>query len=152
MKTYKQTFEIFDYARIFHRKMREFYNQLHEKTEKQRIKLLLEYLSRHEKQRVETLARYEKDASRKVMDTWFKYVPENISFDCLKNIEINSNMSVDDVVEIALGMNNCLIELYKGVIEETKVEEVKDVFNSLLRRVEQEEKNLVRDVCRLNDI
>ena len=152
MRTYKQTSELIDYVRLFHKKMRGFYDQLHEKAEKQRVKMLLEYLSRHEKHREETLAKYEKEASNKVMDTWFQYVPENISSDCFKKIVNKSNISVDDVVSNVLHLNNCLIELYRGIIEETAVEEVKDVFKSLLNRIEQEERDLVRDASRLNDI
>ncbi len=41
--------------------------------------MLLDYLSRHEKHREETLAKYEEEASKKVMETWFKYIPKNIS-------------------------------------------------------------------------
>ena len=61
-------------------------------------------------------------------------------------------MSVDDVVCSTLHLNNYLIKLYKGLIEEAEVEEVKEVFYSLLKQLEQEERNLVRDASRLNDI
>ncbi|WP_430933936.1 hypothetical protein [Saccharicrinis sp. 156] len=152
MKAYKQTFEIIDYARLFHKKLNDFYEQLHEKSEKQRVKMLLEYLSKHEKHREETLANYEKEASEKVMDTWFKYVPGNISSECLEKMVIKPDMSVDEVVDSALLMNNCLIKLYKGLIEETKIDEVKEVFISLLKRIEKEERDLVRDATRLKDI
>jgi rubrerythrin len=150
MKTFKKTFEIIDYVRLFHEKMSEFYGQLREQTEKQRIKMLLDYLCQHERHREETLEEYKKGASSKVLNNWFKYVPENIPFDCFENIAINPDMSVDDVVDNALSLNNCLIEMYKGLIEVTKVEEVKEMFCSLLKRIEKEEKNLVRDAAMLN--
>lgn len=152
MKTFKQTSEIIDYGRLFHERMKDFYIQLHEKAEKQRVKMLLEYLSQHENHREETLAKYKKEASNKVMDTWFQYIHENIPSDFFENIKVESNMSVDDVVNSALQLNNCLIELYKGLIEETKVEEIRDLFKSLVKRLEQEERDLVRDASRLNEI
>ncbi len=156
MKTYKQTSEIFDYARLFHTKMKEFYEALYERTDNQRLKMLLEYLSRHEQHREETLAVYEKEASHKIMDTWFQYVPKrsalDFSLDFCKNTEINSDMSVDDLVCCTLQLNNFLVEFYKGLIEEAKIEEIKDVFSCLLKRLEQEERNLVRDALRLNEI
>ncbi len=152
MKTYKKTSEIIDFIGSFHRKMSEYYMKLNEGTKKQRIKILLDYLLEHEKQREETLANYQKEASSKVLNNWFKYVPENLPYDCFDNVVIDPEMSVDDVVINALRLNDCLIEMYKDLIKETEVEEVKEVFNSLLIRLEKEEKNLVRDAAILNDI
>lgn len=152
MKTYKQTSEIIDDARLFHKKMNDFYEQLHKKSKEQRVKMLLEYLIKHEKHRDETLAKYEKEASSKIMAAWFKYIPEDISAESLKYMVVKPNMSVDDVVNSALLMNNCLVKYYKGLIEETKVEAVRDMFNSLSKRIEKEERDLVRDASRLNDI
>ena len=132
--------------------MRIFYERLHESDEKQKVKLLLDYLSRHEKHREETLTKYEKVASRKVMDTWFKYIPDNIPDGYIDNIEIKSPISVDDIMHIALQLNNCLIELYKGLIRETEVNDVRTLFTSLLERIKKDEKNLAKNVLWLNDI
>lgn len=152
MKTYKKTSEIIDFIGSFHKKMSEYYMKLNEETKKQRMKMLLDYLIEHEKQREETLANYQKEASSKVLNNWFKYVPENIPYDCFDDIVFDPEMSVDDVVINTLRLNDCLIEMYKDLIKETEVEEVKELFNSLLKRLEKEEKNLVRDATTLNDI
>jgi len=152
MKTYKQTYDIIDCLRSFHKQMQDFYERLHEKDEKQKVKMLLDYLSRHEKHREETLAKYEEEASKKVMETWFKYIPRNISPDCLENIVINSNMSVDDVIGIAMHFNNCLVQLYTRLVENTSGNEVRNVFICLLERMKKEKMNLARDALWLNDI
>lgn len=152
MKSYKQVKEIIEYVRLFHEQMREFYERLHEKDEKHRVKILLDYLCRHEKLREETLAQYEEEALSNIMDAYFKYVPESITPICFKSKVIKSHMTVDDVVSIALELNNCLIEMYNKLIEQTNVKEVEEVFKSLLHRIEKEEKNLVRDASQLKDI
>ena len=152
MKTYKQVREILGYVRSFHKQMREFYEGLHKKDEQQRIKIILDFLCRHEKRREETLAQYEAEASKKILDTWFQYIPEHTVLDCLQNLEIQPDMSVDDVICIALDLDNCLIETYKALIEETDVSEVKDLFSTLLQRIENEEKNLMRDSLWLYDV
>lgn len=152
MKSYMQVKEIIEFVRLFHQQMREFYESLHEKDEKYRIKIFLDYLCRHEKHREDTLARYEKEALSNIMDAWFKFLPKNITPKCLESNVIKSDMTVDDVVCFALELNNCLVEIYKKLIEQTNVREVKEVFKSLLHRIEKEEKNLVRDASLLNDI
>lgn len=152
MKTYKQTSDIIQSVRSFHDQMRIYYDRLHKNDEKQKVKMLLDYLSRHEKHRDETLAKYEEEASKKVMEIWFKYIPNNISPDCFDNIDIKSNMSVDDVIGIAMHLNNCLLELYTRLVENTPGNEVRDVFNCLLERMKKEKMNLARDALWLNDI
>ena len=72
MKRFKQTKDVLDYARTFHRQLSEYYDSLSKLAEKQRVKMLLDYLSRHEKHLDEILADYEEDASKKVMNTWLK--------------------------------------------------------------------------------
>jgi len=152
MKTYKQTCDIIECVRSFHNQMSIFYERLHENDEKQKVKMLLDYLSRHEKHREETLTKYEKEASKKVMDTWFKYIPDNIPDNFIDNIIIKSPMSVDDIMHIALQLNNCLIELYKGLFRETEVNDVREVFTCLLERIKNDEKNLAKNVLWLNDM
>ncbi len=152
MKSYKQVREILAYVRLFHGQMREFYERLHKKDEQQRIKIILDFLCRHEKHREETLAQYEAETSKKILDTWFQYIPEHTVPECLEDIEIQSDMAVDDIIRMALDLNNCIIETYKALIEETDVDEVKEVFSKLLKRLESEEKNLMRDSLWLYDV
>ena len=61
-------------------------------------------------------------------------------------------MSVDDIMHIAFQLNNCLIELYKGLIRETEVNDVRALFTSLLVRIKKNNKNLARNVLWLYDI
>ncbi|MFW5645388.1 MAG: hypothetical protein ACOCZL_05705 [Bacteroidota bacterium] len=152
MKSYKQVREILAYIRLFHVQMREFYHRLHKKDEQQRIKIILDFLCRHEKHREETLAQYEAETSKKILDTWFQYIPEHTVSECLEDTEIQANMSVDDVIGIALDLDNCIIETYMALIEETDVDEVKEVFSKLLKRLESEKKNLMRDSLWLYDV
>ncbi len=114
--------------------------------------MLLEYLISREQKNEETLLTYKKEASVNVLNSWFQYIPENIPDNCLKEIDLSVELTTDDVVDYVLRLNNCLIEMYKGLINETDVEDVKDVFVSLLKGIEKEEKNLVRDAALLNDI
>jgi len=152
VKTYQQTYEIIESIRSFHIHMRNFYERLHEKDENQRVKMLLDYLGHYEKFREKTLARFIEVAPRKVMDTWYKYIPGNISPDCCENIEIKSHMCVDDIFQIALSNNNCLIEFYEGMVRCSENKEVRDVFDFLLDRIKIEEKNLARDALWLHDL
>ena len=94
MKSYKQVSDIFELVRLSHQQMKDFYNRLHKKDETERVKMLLDYLYKHEKHREETLAQYAEEAQDKIMNTWFKYVPENTASDCLNSISIKPDMTL----------------------------------------------------------
>ena len=69
---YGQAKEILEYAREFHNKVSEFYQQLADKAQSARIKLLLDYLVRHEKHLERSLKDFEDAVSSKALDTWFQ--------------------------------------------------------------------------------
>jgi rubrerythrin len=151
MKTNKQTREIIEDVRLFHSRMSDYFDQLHRKDEKERLKILLDYLTQHEKHRDETLAKYEDETLSKSMDVWFKYIPMNGISKYLDKGRIESNMSVQDVVGIALDLDDKLIKMYKRLVDNSKNAEIRNMFNCLLSRLEQEKKNLVRDTLWLED-
>lgn len=151
MKTNEQTHEIIEDVRLVHKQMSDFYEQLHRKDEKGRVKLLLDYLTQHEKRRDETLTEYEDETSSTVLDTWFKFIPVNNISSYMENMSSKSNISVSDVVSIALELDDQLINIYKYFIDHSKSIEVKSMFTSLLKRLEQEKRNLARDSLWLND-
>ena len=65
---YKKTRDILDRARTFHNNISERYRTLSVAAEKEKVKMLLDYLSRHEKNLAKSLEEYEEDASREILE------------------------------------------------------------------------------------
>ncbi len=152
MKAYKKTSEIIDFARLFHIKMRKFYEEINEHTNEQRIKLFLDFLIEHEKIRENTLTEFLHEASGNILNSWFKYIPENIPNDCFEGKVIDNNLTINDIIDYALKLNNCLMEMYKGLMEEADADEAKELFHNMWKKIEKEEKNMVRDSELLYDM
>lgn len=152
--TFETTKDVLDHAREFHGQVGEYYRQLGEKNQKERVKMLLEYMSRHEKHLEENLARYEEDVSGRILNTWFQYPPPpDMLKTCVNlNLEGKENLTVDEVIELALKIDDCLIQLYQQMAAESEFEEVKEVFNNLLEMEKQQEMDLVRDALHLKEI
>jgi len=146
---YKRTKDLLDRARLFHKRLGELYERLETVSKKEQVKMLLDYMSRHEKHLTESLSKYEEEASRRVMDYWYKYTPNNKSCEHLENIELRPDMTIDDVISLAMRMDECLVELYRSVAENAESEEVKEIFNSLLEMEKQEEVELLRNALDL---
>lgn len=149
---YGQAKEILDYARDFHHRVSKFYQQLANKAQAPRVKLLLDYLVRHEQNLEQALKDFEQDASRKAMNTWYQYSKEQRTFAPLDALSYPAEMSVEDVIKIGTAIDNCLIESYKGVVETTANSEVREIFENLLQMEEQEKHVKARIALGINDI
>jgi rubrerythrin len=142
---FETTRDVLDYVKQFHRKARNLYSQLADHEEQERLKLLLTYLSRHENHLAKSLADYEEETSAKILNTWFQYVPDQALLEPINHIDIEPNLSVDEVIELAMRLDNCLIELYKEMIDHSAaISEVKEVFQNLLEMEQQEQHQLAR--------
>ena len=148
---YEQTRDVLADAEAFHRQIGEYYHQVSGQSAKQRIKMLLDYLSRHEEQLADSLADYEQDASQAVMDTWFQSKHKMDICALLKDVRISPEMSVDDVVDVGLKVDECLIAVFRDLAENAPCEDVRNLFRNLLELEEEEKRRLVKNALRATD-
>jgi vacuolar-type H+-ATPase subunit C/Vma6 len=140
-----------DQVRDFHGQLAEYYHQLSDSSDQQRVRLLLDHMSNHESQLQESLRDYEEDASEQVMNTWVdcKYCDEVLT--TCKQIPIASESSVDSVVQATLDIDNCLVRFYREVAEKVESEKVRDVFLSLVEMEESELRSLALSALQVRD-
>jgi vacuolar-type H+-ATPase subunit C/Vma6 len=140
-----------DQVRDFHGQLAEYYHQLSDSSDQQRVKLLLDHMSNHEEHLQESLRDYEEDASEQVMDTWVdcKYCDEVLA--TCKQIPIIPEASVDSVVKATLDIDNCLVRFYREVAEKVESERVRDVFRNLVEMEESELRQLAFSALQLRD-
>jgi rubrerythrin len=94
---------------------------------------------------------YEERAEGRVLDTWFKFTPGDEMPDMLRDIDLQPDMTVDDVIRAALRFDHALVQLYRGLLERSVSSDVKDVFEELLRFEEREELELTRNALEIED-
>ncbi len=152
MKTFERTRDVLDHARSFHHQVGELYQRLENRAEKERVQMLLDYLRRHERHLEESLADYEEDASKRILDTWFQYTLEEDPSNLLSEVEIKADMAVNDVVRLALRLDDYLIDLYRSMVDNTDISEVKEIFTNLLELEQQDEHQLARNALRLDEM
>ena len=151
---FETTKDVLDHARKFHTQLSEFYSLLSNKSEKQRVKLLLDYMSQHEKYLEETLTRYKEEVSEKILNTWLKYPPPPEILETCREVSINKtdDLTVDDVIELGVKLNQCLIDLYKEMIKNSETDEMREVFTNLMEMERRQELELVRDAQEWKDL
>ncbi|TVS13785.1 MAG: hypothetical protein EA424_20980 [Planctomycetaceae bacterium] len=149
----EQTRDILEHARQFHRQVSEFYNQLRCQAEKERIKMLLDYMIRHENNMVKALEDFERSAPKHLLGACYKV---GLQFrpccEVVRELDISTDMSVDEVIQIGLEFNDCLIAVYKDRAENAPDERVRGVFQNLVALAQKEQRLLSRDAQRLLDL
>ncbi|MDY0189147.1 MAG: hypothetical protein RBR22_00280 [Desulfuromonas sp.] len=149
---YGQAKEILKYAREFHNQVSKFYQKIADKGQSERVKLLLDYMVRHEKHLEKALKHYEQSITTKALEAWYQYSKEQRAFAELDSINYLENMSVDEVMKIASTIDNCLISSYKGIVETTNVPVVREIFSNLLEMEEQQKHVKARVALGINDM
>ncbi len=145
MQTFETARDIVDLARQFHGQVADLYERLSCQAEKTRVKLLLDYMCRHERHLEACLSQFETGVSERLLETWFQFMPGEVPAHVLSQVDLKPDMSVDDVVNVAMQLDDCLIRIYRQASEECDSRELSDIFTNLLQMEEQEEIRLARD-------
>ncbi|MBU1909561.1 MAG: hypothetical protein KJ726_05915 [Verrucomicrobia bacterium] len=148
--TTQRTRDILERAREFHAQLSRFYERMGESVDHEKIRMLLTYMSRHETNLAECLTRYKREAAERVLDTWFKYVSEKATCKSFEGVVIRPDATVEEVVQIALRLDRCLVDLYTEMAERAVSQEVRDLFMSLLKTEQKEENQMVRNAFTLD--
>ena len=149
---YGQAKEIIDSARAFHQRASIFYQQLHDKTEGARVKMLLDYLVRHEAHLERALANYTEEVRTKALDAWYQYAQEHCLLQPFDVSQYPTNMTAKDVLEIGLNIDSCLIASYKGMAEAATNPEVREIFENLLLMEKQKKHKLARVALEIEEM
>lgn len=151
MHNFEQVKDVLDYGKAIHTELRKFYESHNEQNRQARVKMLLDYLSRHESHLEETLERFEAENQRNVLETWMQYAPSIDIQQIIKGKCLSQDMSVDDVVQLALEFDEAVVELYREAADESDVPHVKEVFQSLVELENQEKVHLLK-ACLFEDM
>ena len=146
------TRDVLKQAKAFHRQLRDFYAQLQEKAQKERLKLILEYMSAHEVQLEENLEAFGEVAKKQALDAWFQYPPKHIHQVTLEGIENIENLTIDDIINLALKFDDMLLNFYQESADKAELRSAKDVFNNLVAGQKQARRTFVRQILRTEDM
>lgn len=145
--------EIITHARECYQIVSNFYQQLTDKAKSTRVKMLLDYLARHEKRLAQTLADYEKEVQSKALSEWYHYSQEHELFkNELNPDKYSEDMSVDDVLKLVDMIDGCFIRSYQGMVDTATNKNVREIFENLLQMAQQERNKKTNIVYELNSM
>lgn len=137
--------DILKRATDFHDMLIDFYSGINDSTSKANVKLLVDYMARHEKVLKEHLSQVTVEQEKKMLtEVRVKYEPEFATCRCFENLKINKDSGVDDIIDAGLTLNQCLINLYHHMTEVAPTKEIEMLFSSLEVMEIAEKKKLAR--------
>ena len=148
----KQVREFVDFGKHLHGKIKELYEDLNEHAQLERVKLLLDFLSRHEQHMEESLARFEKESRHGILEAWLEYSPGLDVDKVMDRFRLRENPSSDEIIQIAMDFDDALVSLYREVAEKANNSKVKALFNNLLQLEESEKIQVARAAMTLGDM
>lgn len=145
------TRNLLDNIRQFHQQVADYCAKTLKLSNNERIRMLLDYIGRHEQHLAEATAAYEKDGQNKVLNTWFRNVPGALP-DPGAIAALGDNANEDDVINWVIKLDDAIIDFYKTLAAEAEIPEVRIVLNNLLAMENREKLNMVRSALRINDL
>lgn len=149
---YQTVKDVVDHSRQLHQQVSAIYKKLGEDQTQDRVAMLFDYLKRHEDQLEMSLDQFEKDKSQKVLESWFQYAPDQDIAEVLNEIQVNDHMTPDEVVAMALKLDDYFIDLYQDMLDHSSSGAVKSVFQNLIDMEQQEKIRVSKTASQLNDI
>lgn len=149
---YMQIRDMLDRVRDFHGQLGDYYHQLSETADRERIKLLLDHMSNQKKQLRDGLAAFEQEVSKQVLDTWVDSEFCDQALSTCEQTFAPRDTSVEGVIKAAMDMDNCLIGFYREVVEHVESEHVREVFQNLIAMEAGDLRNLALGALQLRDV
>lgn len=143
--------QIIGRIRALHQQLAARFERVETTAAQGRLRMVLDYIARHERHLNQALAAYQGSASRAVLDTWFKNTPGDPIEKCLEKVEVDA-ADTNTVLRSVLAMDRCLVDSFRRIAESAVADEVREFFQQLVDMEEREEHRLIRDAIEMEDL
>lgn len=149
---FKTAKDLLAQAAALHEGLAAYYQRLAGESSREKVKLLLDYLSRHERNLAAELARYNEAASRGVLDAWLNHELDGEFLKCVPPAQPVADLDINALIDLAIQLDDCIIDLYQLVAMQCQLPEAREAFVNLVAQEREEKKRMVRQAMRLNDL
>jgi rubrerythrin len=149
--SFKTVRDVLQLSQDIHKNASILYEQLREQTQRERIDMLLKFLSRHEEELAETLAKVQSDVSDRILDEWHQTELTSIESVLDGCKQCHPDISLEELVELALKVDDALISLYRHMASDATTDAARQLFNNLVVLEENEKMKTARAALSTND-
>lgn len=136
--------DVLEHAKRFEDMLANYYADISSHTMRDGVRMLADYMSRHRRRITDFLGKMDPDEKRRIKRIPLPFDPEAADCHCFEGKEISSEAPASEVLDRAVELDQCLVDLYRQVAEEVTDQEAKELFEKLLQAEERDEVRLKR--------
>ncbi len=126
-------------ASDFEHQLMTYYLDLAEQSTREGVRLLTDYMGRHRRRLAEALERFPAEEYCRISALPLRYEPVSSECDHFETRILPPDATAADVLDVAIELDECLIAIYRQVAQQDVEPDVKELFESLVRREERDE-------------
>jgi len=126
-------------AEEFEGMLADYYARLSERAAREGVRMLADYMSRHRVRIAERLDRLTPEQVRRIGCTPLRYEPQGADCRCFDGVDLPADVAAAQVLDAAVTFNRCLIKLYQQAAQQPVDQEVRELFEGLIRSEEHDE-------------
>lgn len=144
--------DVIDQTKAFHRRLVSFYKDLSDTVEKERVKILLDYMSRHHENLFSIIEDYESRLSERILNTWFMYVHKECDLSPFFDASLGPEMTTQQAMKVAIDLDKCLLETYEAMLQNDVPDDVSEAFQGLLDMENRGKIKLAKSALRIETL
>ncbi len=131
--------DVLQRAAEFEKMLAEYYDGLSRSSTREGVRMLANYMSRHRVRMEENLKNLSPAQLARVRGEPLRYDPQAADCRCFEGVTLSPEASASQVLDAAITFDECLVRLYRQVLQQPVAQEVKELFESLTRAEERDE-------------
>ena len=149
--SYATVKEVLDYSQKLHHQTAIMFEQLRDKTQRERVDMVMKMLAAHEEHQAATTAAIRDDTSTEVLSEWHQLQVQQLGdiVDDCRNC--HDDLSADELTDLALKINDYLIALYEQLAAEASSSRSRELFKELSSMEKVRKVQAVRAALSAND-
>lgn len=152
LRKFEQVRDVLEYGKDLHRSLQALAERIESEEQRGHVKLLLDYLKRHEEELARSLQEFEDETQKHILDLWLPYPPDPKLEKKLQAIQVHSNMTLEEIAKIVFEFEDALIELYKESLNEIDDPHVQEILQNLVNLEDMEKRRFAMNLARLQGI
>ena len=143
--------EVMEWTRSVHRKLADAVDQATGGSRGERLQMLANYLSEHERRLAQALEKAEEDAQRSVLDTWTYEFMRNVTVRHQDELDFH-NDDADTLLSEVLQVHEQIIAVYREMAARADAPEIREMLENLCSLEQHETMRMARDAGMLGDV
>ena len=134
--------EILRHAEKFESHLAEFYTKISEETTLDAVRLLTDYMGRHQNRIKDALSKVPAEQMQHIINIPLQYEPHIPGDHCFKVIKLPANASPNEILDAAIKFDECIVQMFRQIAHQPVHRDVKDFFENLQQLEEKDQLEL----------